>query len=374
MEIQGLYWVILLLGGLQGLVLGTMLMISPKGHPMTKKFLVLLLLLSSYTLFIEFLRSSLISMEDWGYYLLIDLHWAYGPLLYALARSFLNPSFRIKGKQWPIFIPVGMQITVHAWVKIQNLYWEGSPSDLPFMGSESYQLWLHTPFPFLILFGLLLISIASIQPILRNTYARALNHHQKAGLNWLNGILWAFMLFSLLGMGITMVDFIFFDYAFAPFYPYPIFIGLAVLTYGLAMSGYAHREATLPPLDLPLASGESSPHPRAGTMETLHHFFNEQKPYLDPEMTLVKLAGLMDTKGYLLTKALNQVQGMTFSQYLNAFRMQEAKRLLLDPKFKDFTLLAIGFEAGFNSKASFNRIFKASTGIPPGVFRKNPPQ
>jgi len=372
MGLEGIYWTILLLGGLQGFILGILIIFAHKGHTPTRKYLTLLLFLSAYTLLVEMLRSSLVTYQHWAYYFLIDLHWVYGPLLYCMARSFLDPAFRIHGRRWIIFLPFGLQIGFHIWVKIQNIFWAGSPTDLPWMGSESYQLWMHTPFPFLILFGLMFVAIGALQQPLKKAYARALNDHQKEGLHWLNRILWVFMLFSLLGMILIMLDFVFFDYAFAPFYPYPVFIGMAIMTYALAISGYAKREATLPPISPPIdKQATQTIHPRAATLEQLNQYFADHHPYLDPEMTLIKLAALMETKGYLLTQALNQIQGQTFSQYLNSFRVAEAKRLLHHPEFDHLTLLAVGFEAGFNSKASFNRVFKAATGMPPGTFRKN---
>jgi len=50
--------------------------------------------------------------------------------------------------------------------------------------------------------------------------------------------------------------------------------------------------------------------------------------------------------------------------------VQEAKRLLLDSKNKNFTILSVGFEAGFNSKTTFNTVFKKFTGLTPTEYRE----
>ncbi len=55
---------------------------------------------------------------------------------------------------------------------------------------------------------------------------------------------------------------------------------------------------------------------------------------------------------------------------MNRYRVEEAKRLLLDPGKASLTILAIGFEAGFNNKGSFNQAFRKFTDRTPSEFRK----
>jgi AraC-like DNA-binding protein len=59
-----------------------------------------------------------------------------------------------------------------------------------------------------------------------------------------------------------------------------------------------------------------------------------------------------------------------FYDLVNGYRVEEAKRLLLDPKNTNYTILSVGFEAGFNSKTTFNTVFKKFTGLTPTDFRK----
>jgi AraC-like DNA-binding protein len=58
-----------------------------------------------------------------------------------------------------------------------------------------------------------------------------------------------------------------------------------------------------------------------------------------------------------------------FYDLVNGYRVEEAKRLLLDPKSFNYTILSVGFEAGFNSKTTFNTVFKKFTGLSPTEFR-----
>jgi AraC-like DNA-binding protein len=58
-----------------------------------------------------------------------------------------------------------------------------------------------------------------------------------------------------------------------------------------------------------------------------------------------------------------------FYDLVNGYRVEEAKRLLLDSKSINYTILSVGFEAGFNSKTTFNTVFKKFTGFTPTEFR-----
>ncbi|MFA8436978.1 MAG: helix-turn-helix domain-containing protein, partial [Marinifilaceae bacterium] len=68
---------------------------------------------------------------------------------------------------------------------------------------------------------------------------------------------------------------------------------------------------------------------------------------------------------------INQGHGLNFNDYINQFRVEEFKRLLQDPQFSKETLLAVAFEAGFNSKTTFNTAFKKFTGMTPSEYRRS---
>ena len=67
---------------------------------------------------------------------------------------------------------------------------------------------------------------------------------------------------------------------------------------------------------------------------------------------------------------MNEGFGENFYKFINRFRIEESQRLLLNPAFNHFNILGIAFEAGFNSKATFNKTFKENIGISPSEFVK----
>jgi len=104
--------------------------------------------------------------------------------------------------------------------------------------------------------------------------------------------------------------------------------------------------------------------------EQLRLLLEEQKPYLDPELSLPKLAEMMACSTHELSHLINQGFERNFYQLINGYRVEESKRLLMDEKLLHLNILAIGFEAGFNSKTTFNTTFKNHTGMSPLEYRK----
>jgi len=77
---------------------------------------------------------------------------------------------------------------------------------------------------------------------------------------------------------------------------------------------------------------------------------------------------IISTSG--LSKLMNTHSGSNFSDYINKYRVEEAKKLLGDNSFSAYTIVAIGLECGFNSKSTFYSAFKKFTGVTPTAFRK----
>lgn len=102
----------------------------------------------------------------------------------------------------------------------------------------------------------------------------------------------------------------------------------------------------------------------------LNHILKTNKPYLDEDLTLNKLAKELDTTDKKLSALLNQYMDTTFYDLINTYRVAEMKEKMQSELYRNYTLLAISYECGFKSKTSFNRIFKKEMGCSPSVYRK----
>ena len=105
-------------------------------------------------------------------------------------------------------------------------------------------------------------------------------------------------------------------------------------------------------------------------LNNIYSYMKSEKPYLIPDLKLISLANDLNLSVHKLSYILNNEINQNFYDFINSYRIEEAKEKLLDPKLAGFTILAIAQESGFNSKASFNRIFKNVTGLTPSAFIK----
>lgn len=134
-----------------------------------------------------------------------------------------------------------------------------------------------------------------------------------------------------------------------------------------------HRPA---PANSPGSASESRavPQSRLGNVNTpavldrLERLMVNEKCFVDEDLDIRRLAEMLDIKQHQLSELLNHVVGVDFKTYLNQFRVQEARNLLLAER--DRSVLSIAFAVGFNSKSSFHLVFRKLTGITPTEFRQ----
>lgn len=102
----------------------------------------------------------------------------------------------------------------------------------------------------------------------------------------------------------------------------------------------------------------------------------DKKPFLDAELSLFKLASQLDISSHLLSYVINNGCNENFYQFINRYRVEEAKRMIRDPNMEHLSLMGIAFEVGFNSKTVFNTTFRKITDQTPSEFKKaiRPPE
>lgn len=104
-------------------------------------------------------------------------------------------------------------------------------------------------------------------------------------------------------------------------------------------------------------------------LEKVLNFMEKEKPFTDGDLTIQKLAEKLSIPAHHLSQTINERLGQTFSDFINSYRVEEAKRKLLDPALRHLSVLGIAEEVGFNSKSSFNSVFKKYTDMTPSEFR-----
>jgi len=103
----------------------------------------------------------------------------------------------------------------------------------------------------------------------------------------------------------------------------------------------------------------------------LKRIFVEEKPYLDTELTLGKLAELTAISNKKLSALLNQHMNISFYDFVNGYRINAFKDLIKSDVYNKYTIETIAYQCGFKSKASFYRIFKTKMKMSPSEFKNN---
>ncbi|MCW3787209.1 helix-turn-helix domain-containing protein [Plebeiibacterium sediminum] len=104
--------------------------------------------------------------------------------------------------------------------------------------------------------------------------------------------------------------------------------------------------------------------------DALEKLIKQDKIYLNQDLTLNLLATKLDTNRSTLSEIINEKSGKTFNLFINQYRIEEASRLLKDPKSDYLTIEGIAQETGFKSRSSFYTAFVNEKGITPSNFRK----
>ena len=79
----------------------------------------------------------------------------------------------------------------------------------------------------------------------------------------------------------------------------------------------------------------------------------EEKPFADEDLTLQSFAEELEIKSHQLSQILNEILGKNFFQFVNGYRIEEAKNLLKEERERN--ILWVAYAVGFNSKSSFNK-------------------
>ena len=95
-----------------------------------------------------------------------------------------------------------------------------------------------------------------------------------------------------------------------------------------------------------------------------------EKVYRDENISLQLLSEKSGIQPHYLSQIINEKMNKNFITLINGYRVEEAKKRLVDPRDRHLSILGIAFDVGFNSKAAFNRAFKKHAGMTPSEYKK----
>ena len=106
------------------------------------------------------------------------------------------------------------------------------------------------------------------------------------------------------------------------------------------------------------------------SLSEVEALITRQNYFLDPKASLKDMASLLGTNPNYLSKTINAGTGMNFNDYINRYRVEEAKKRLLSSEYSNLTVAAIGNTVGFTSKSAFYSAFKKHASVSPSAFMK----
>lgn len=209
--------------------------------------------------------------------------------------------------------------------------------------------------------------------------ASLLNSYSKIDdidLNWLRLLIIASLVCYSVNVALFNLDLIFHfaSYRFLMFITYSfgsVYI-LVLGYYGISQSNIFRQGG------LEMSDKKEKDNPRgpaiviyevdSGFTQQLLTYMEQRKPWLDPDITISRLAGHLDVTAGYLSGIINSQLNQNFFDFVNRYRTNEFKQQAVDENNNHLSIMGIAYNCGFNSKASFYRAFKKFEGISPTVY------
>ena len=281
-----------------------------------------------------------------------------GPLLFFYFRSIVMPQAVIDRKDL-----VHLILFIAYLVLIIPHYILGNDS--------TYSLYLRrfmgSPWIFLILqFGYYLIKARRLVNLHKANIQEKFSNVDRMDVSWLNIIIW---IFTLIFLFITIATpWLIHGLNLSSYYTTSA-IFFSLVLFFIAFRGIQQKLPfdTNAAIDVePNFSVNDNLQP---LKEKLLIHMETSKPFLDAELTLIDLAKQLALSRNQLSLVINNGVGDNFYNFINKFRVEEVKELIRNDSDKQYTIIALAQDAGFNSKSSFNSIFKKLTGLTPSQYR-----
>ena len=299
---------------------------------------------------------------------------AVGPLVFFYVQALTNLEFDLSKTNIVHFIPVIIELILQA---IQVVY-----------SIRTDQLFYNTPFYFYITPLQYSWAAGSILYYLHLSL-KIINSHEvwvlknfsnlkEVTLAWLNKLIIHYRFLWIIWVPFAVAFLLFFRFQFqfllVVLALYLLMLILTYLTFWIGLEGLRNGNLVyLEPMGSTTANknfsklktGEINPY-----IEGIKQLMTKEKMYLNEHLALKDIATRLNADPNLVSFILNHHLGSNFYDFVNRYRIQEVVDKLNDPSFGHLTFLGIAVESGFNSKTTFNRVFKQVMGMTPSEFQK----
>jgi AraC-like DNA-binding protein len=358
--------VALLACALQGTVLAVCLWAAPRHREANRVLAALLAALVIYMTPYIIGYAGAYDHWPWLSFAPFNVTLSFGPLFFwhvlALTGGTLGPGKALH------FAPFGLQFLSQLLV-----------FPLPLAAKNAWHDTVHAPLIVPVLLAATLVSLTIYGALAWRRYEayRAWLRDNRADgpsvePSWIRNTLLSTLTAAILWLGFTLANAL--DPGRDYFDAFWLYLAIGLLTVYLGVEGWRRSGHAFPamapeeisPAGAAAPAGEPDWHARGAAWAAE---IDRLELWRDPEVSLASMAKAIGVNTTYLSRALNDGLGLTFHAFVNGRRVNTLKALLADPsETRDLTTLA--FEAGFNSKASFNRAFAQHAGMTPSAFRR----
>ncbi|MET0636610.1 MAG: helix-turn-helix domain-containing protein [Chitinophagaceae bacterium] len=363
-------------GLIQNFILAGIIFFRQTDRPLPKRLLggtlVIVNLHLTYLMVLDTNLDNLFPPSLWIPYSYLS---AIGPLIFFYTRSLTDMDFAIKRAGLKHFIPVLVELSLQVDMIIDSIITD--------------RLFYNTPFYFYFTPVVYAWSACSIFYYLKLS-RRVIGNHEswvlknfsnirEITLQWLQKLLTSYRLLWMIWVPFAAAFLLFFrfqlQYLVVVLILYFLMLLLTYLTYWIGLKGLERMNIVF--IVQEKVKNENKNYNKIPRQEIddyilmMNDLMTNGKIYLNEDLSLRDFALQMKAEPNLISFILNNFLGKNFYDYINSFRIDEVKNRLKNPAFKHLSLLGIGLESGFNSKTSFNRVFKRFTGVTPTEYQKS---
>ncbi|MDO5968365.1 helix-turn-helix domain-containing protein [Flavivirga aquimarina] len=299
---------------------------------------------------------------------------AIGPLIYFYTQALINTNFNISSVQIKHFIPVMVEVALQTVIIVDS-----SSKDQMFYNSSLY--FYIIPLLYTWTAGSILYYLHLSLDII-NDYDKWVfknfSNLKEITLKWLRKFIVYYRLLWMIWIPVGALFLLFFrfqlQYLFVVLTLYVLILLLTYLTLWIGLEGLGLRNFVFIGYNSKKVENKNfrklTHNEIQEYVERITKLMVKEKIYLNENLSLKEMSSYLEADPNLISFILNNHLEKNFYDFINSYRIEEVKNKLNDANYKDLTLLGIALESGFNSKTTFNRVFKKVTGITPTKFQK----
>lgn len=309
-------------------------------------------------------------------YWLMPISLALAPLLFFYVKSVTMSRFVFRKKDFLhfglAFMLIGFRVFIYIYDSLQPGFHETQNGVLKIAADEA----IVQPILVFLDFAIMLLYLAFTFQLFFN-YRKKIQHYfsntYKLELNWVLSFLIAFSFLFLYGTIQTLINVAITELSYTQEWWFNIL--MAIVTLYIGIRGYFTDTNKLKKLEFsftpsPISIPKSDDKQTVSQLEIdmVSAFMKDEKPYLNPDLNLSELADDLKMNRGQLSQVINSGFGQNFNDFVNNYRVNAIKEKLNEGSHKQLSLLGIAYDCGFNSKATFNRVFKKLTQTSPTEY------